>query len=134
MTTTLGILLAIAATYWVFTDSRAQGREIGLTVLWAFGVLLLPIVFLPLYFFFGRKNKPSSVPPPEIPSNSADIKDETAGVNAVKCPMCTNENREDAEICRACGYTLKPLCSNCEKRLDRTWTVCPACQTPAKEK
>ena len=48
---TIGLLIALAVSYWVLTDARSRGMN---ATPWAIGVLLVLIVFLPLYFLMRK--------------------------------------------------------------------------------
>jgi RNA polymerase subunit RPABC4/transcription elongation factor Spt4 len=131
----LGLLLVLLATYWVFTDSRARGSELSLAFLWSAGVLLLPIVFLPLYLIFGRKTIYATVPPQQLPDTVIDVESTAiTEIETTACPMCASQVNAEYKICPHCGYTLKPECQNCGARLDRRWTECPNCGAAAADK
>ncbi|MEM9884293.1 MAG: hypothetical protein AAF849_00255 [Bacteroidota bacterium] len=48
---TIGLLIALGVSFWVLMDAKSRGMN---ATLWAIGVLLLMIVFLPLYFIFRK--------------------------------------------------------------------------------
>ena len=52
-----GLFIALLVAAWVFSDAKSRGKENGSAFLWSLGVLLLLIVFLPLWFFLRPKKE-----------------------------------------------------------------------------
>jgi hypothetical protein len=78
----LGLLVSIGVAFWVGWDARRRGMDPGA---WAAGVLLLLIVFLPLYFLFRN------------PILQADH----SGGNY--CSQCGGTLSPAAKFCTRCG-------------------------------
>lgn len=130
----ISLVIAGFAAYWVFNDAKARGNSTTYCIFWAGGTFAFLIIFLPMYLFFGRKS-------PKREGNSENLAHKTIDVQAIavedadmNCPMCAKPVREDYVACPFCGNTLKPRCVNCGRELNREWTECPDCKTPAPRK
>ncbi|MFQ6079667.1 MAG: hypothetical protein ACE5NJ_11115 [Thermodesulfobacteriota bacterium] len=51
----IGLLVAIAFAFWVHQDAKKRGKTPGKALAWAAGVLLLWVVFLPLWLLTRPK-------------------------------------------------------------------------------
>jgi|SRR5579872_3701376 len=78
----LGLLVSMSVAFWVGWDARRRGMDPGA---WGAGVLLLLIVFLPLYFLFRK------------PLLHADH----GGGNF--CSQCGGTLSSAAKFCKLCG-------------------------------
>lgn len=77
----IGLLIAAAVGFWVYSDAAARGKSSGVACLWGIGTFLLLIVFLPLWLF---------VRPP------------MQRVGIVRCPGCGKDS-DNAQFCPHCG-------------------------------
>jgi len=82
----IGYLLAVVAAIWVHRDAKARASKHPW--LWAFGVLMILIVFLPLYLIFRPKKK-------------------AAGELVPTCSSCGKTIEGDYPFCPACGQIRK---------------------------
>lgn len=130
MMTTIGLVIAFIAAYWVYNDARGRGHDLGYALLWSLGTLAMLIVFLPLYLVVGRK--------PKTVSERKDVTvidvDAVPVEDAFNCPMCGSKVKDDYKVCPYCSYTLKPKCQSCGQELSRDWKTCPYCQAPTAPK
>lgn len=126
---TLSLIIGAIAAYWVYSDSRERGHDMGTALLWSVGTVAALYIFLPLYLLLGRKQ-------PVKPRRNDDIIDVEAipVEETCTCPMCASKVKDDFKVCPYCGFTLKPACTSCGKELNREWRVCPYCQTPTEVK
>ncbi|MEN6412478.1 MAG: zinc ribbon domain-containing protein [Veillonellales bacterium] len=126
----ISFLIAFVAAYWVYSDARGRGHDLGSALLWSLGTLAMLIIVFPLYLLLGRKPRmKSSKTKPDIIDVEATVVDETTC-----CTMCGGKVKEEFKICPYCGYTLKPKCRSCGRELERGWKKCPYCQAAIEEK
>lgn len=81
----IGYLAAVAAAIWVYRD--AKERKSSSPWLWSLGVLLVLVVFFPLYLIFRPKKRNTDEP--------------------VVCPHCNKTVEGSPPFCPACGQILK---------------------------
>jgi hypothetical protein len=88
--------LPLIAALWVFFDSQKRGYSVGKGLLWASGVFLAMIVFLPLYLV-ARRRKPetASARPPQQDAPSST------------CFYCGRPYEGTPKLCPHCGQNLK---------------------------
>ena len=86
----LGFLVAVALAFWVYHDAKRRGKAPGKALAWAAGVLLLWIVFLPLWLFTR-------------PTQRAE---EGAFGQMRVCPGCGGYIDREASFCPHCGQRL----------------------------
>ena len=92
-------LISIPVAFWVYEDARKQKLSCFTAVLWAVGVFVQLLIFLPLYVIFGRKKTYGKF------YGSDDIIDVKATVveeDYVKCQSCGKDVKAD------CAAKLKP--------------------------
>lgn len=83
--TALVILIWLLVVAWVYSDAKSRGSSSP--VLWALGVALLMIVFLPLYIVM-RPPKPTAVVTKSAPQ---------------LCPHCGKYYEPPVQFCPNCG-------------------------------
>ncbi|BBB90025.1 MAG TPA: zinc ribbon domain-containing protein [Methylomusa anaerophila] len=128
----LHVIIGLLAAFWVYTDARKLGQELGTAILWAIGVAGAIYIFLPLYLIFGRK---PSLKPRRVDRDREIIDVEAIPVDeTINCPMCGGKVKDDFKVCPYCGHTLQPKCPSCGRELNREWRTCPHCQTPTEAK
>lgn len=128
-------LLGALAAVWVFQDSRKHGHGFVTSLLWAAGVTAFILIFLPLYFLWGRRRSlaPHEPTPEALQDITLEAEAEFVG-ERIHCPMCANSVREDYQYCPHCGFTLRLQCVKCGRDLQRGWKNCPDCGTSVPEK
>jgi RNA polymerase subunit RPABC4/transcription elongation factor Spt4 len=129
MMTIIGFALAAAIAYWVYGDAKSRGHETGTAIMWSVGTFALMIVFLPLYFIFGRKPKMTRKEDPNIIDIESVPVEETT-----HCTMCGAKVKRDFKSCPYCSHTLQPKCDQCGREINREWRTCPYCEAPANPK
>jgi hypothetical protein len=90
-------LLSLIAAVWVFYDSQKWGYSLWRGLLWAVGVSLLLIVFLPLYLVARSKRR-------EIFAREQETK---APPPLTSCFYCGQGYEGDPKVCPHCGQSLK---------------------------
>ena len=122
----IGVVIAFIIAGWVYFDAKELGKNNSDALLWALGVFLLFIVFLPLYLIVGRKkdkkNKSDSDELDIIDIEATEVKD------TFNCSMCSKEVQNDFSVCPYCGFALQLKCKNCGAKLEQDWNICPHCQ------
>ncbi len=86
----VGFLIAIVLSFWVYHDAMKRGKTSGKALAWAVGVLLLYIVFFPLWLFTRPKQL----------AGEDDI-----GYMVV-CTNCGGHVDREASFCPYCGHHL----------------------------
>ena len=86
----VGFVVAIVLAFWVYHDAMKRGKTSGKALAWAVGVLLLWIVFFPLWLFIRPKQL----------IEEGDVEYMTV------CPSCGGYVDRDASFCPHCGHRL----------------------------
>ncbi len=86
-------VVSLVAALWTFFDSQQRGYSFGRGLLWAVGVFLLVIVFLPLYLR-SRRNM-------EMARAEADQ-------SLKSCFYCRQPYQGRPSACPHCGQKLNP--------------------------
>ena len=86
----LGIVFLIISAAWVYSD--AKDRNSSSPVLWAVGVIMLWIIFFPLYFIM----RPKKSTPPSLLQQKPSL-----------CPYCGKYYEGTPSFCPNCGKNLK---------------------------
>lgn len=88
----IGVVFLIISAAWVYSD--AKDRNSSSPILWAVGVIMLWIIFFPLYFIMRPKKViVISQPPPPLKSSL--------------CPYCGKYYADTPSFCPNCGKGLK---------------------------
>ena len=87
----IGLILAGFVAHWVYGDATKRGNAAGL---WAFGVFILMIIFLPLYLVM-RNPLPMLAYYPPIPSMAP-----------VLCSGCGRYSASGTVFCPHCGLKI----------------------------
>ena len=93
----LANMISLAIALWVFYDSQKRGATVWRSLLWAAGVFLILIVFLPLYLVALKKRdrirsaaRETSTPP-----------------TLSLCFYCRQAYEGNPAVCPHCGQNLK---------------------------
>lgn len=87
-----GIVIAGLVAAWVYRDAESRGDNgIG----WAFGVFMLMIVVLPIYFI---RRKPKQPPVDALPHNT---------ISSQVCRKCGAKLAASAKFCETCGTKIE---------------------------
>ena len=86
----IGLLIPIALAFWVYHDAKKRGKTPGKSLAWATGVLLLWIVFLPLWLL----------------TRPQEVLGEGVFEHMRVCPSCGGYMDREASFCPHCGHRL----------------------------
>ena len=90
-TQAFGLAIAAVVAAWVVYDAMRRGKSSGNALLWGLGVVLLLIVFLPLYLYLRSKEKPAIA----------------AKTDLTLCRYCGMNTAGDPAYCPHCAKQLK---------------------------
>jgi len=90
-------VVSFAVAIWVFFDSQKRGSTVGRSLLWAAGVFLVLIVFLPLYLAARKKKERAQAAAREASTPPA--------LNM--CFYCRQAYEGSPSSCPHCGQNLK---------------------------
>jgi hypothetical protein len=90
----VGVAIAAGVAGWVVADAMRRGKSRVVAFLWGFGVLMVLIVFLPLYLFMRWDESKSSA------ANAASRQQ-------TLCPYCGMYAEGDPAYCPHCDRQLK---------------------------
>jgi hypothetical protein len=89
----LGMAIAAVVAGWVSADAQRRGLKKSTALGWGVGVLLVLIVFLPLYLYMRRKDFEAGNAP--------------SGAATAPCPYCGYLNKPGANYCEKCNRQLR---------------------------
>lgn len=132
----LHLLVCLAAALFVYYDTGKRGYGSNKRLLWTLGAAILPYVVVVLYLLIGRRMPRGRVPKTVQSGDNASWQSgEPVNVSeTVGCPMCASQVPASFQQCPKCGYTLKLLCLECGRALERDWRTCPYCGADAPKK
>ncbi len=90
-------LIHLLVALWVFYDSQKRGYTVWRGLLWAIGVFLLLIIFLPLYLVARKRKERLWAQARQIPRISS----------GTSCFYCGKSYEGDPPVCPHCGQNLK---------------------------
>jgi len=86
----IGLFFSIALAFWVYLDAKKRGKTPGKALAWATGVLLLWVVFFPLWLLTRPK----------------EVLGEDAFEHMRVCLSCGGYIDREASFCPHCGHRL----------------------------
>jgi uncharacterized membrane protein len=93
----LANIISLAIALWVFYDSQKRGATVWRSLLWAAGVFLILIVFLPLYLVARKKKE----------RIQAAAREASAPPTLNLCFYCRQACEGNPAVCPHCGQNLK---------------------------
>lgn len=123
------LLLWLSIIVWVYRDIRERTRDLGLQVLAVFVVMM----FFPGFNIPGLALYLMMRPRESLEEAYSRSLEEEALLREIGdeglCPSCRRFVERSWRICPFCQTQLKDVCTECEQLLSFNWVVCPHCTT-----
>jgi RNA polymerase subunit RPABC4/transcription elongation factor Spt4 len=126
------LLLWLSIIVWVYRDIRDRTRDLGLQVLAVFIVMM----FFPGFNIPGLALYLMMRPRETLEEAYSRSLEEEALLREIGdeglCPSCRRFVERSWRVCPFCQTQLKDTCTHCEQLLSFNWVVCPYCTTERK--
>jgi RNA polymerase subunit RPABC4/transcription elongation factor Spt4 len=126
------LLLWLSIIVWVYRDIRERTRDLGLQVLAVFVVMM----FFPVFNIPGLALYLMMRPRETLEEAYARSLEEEALLREIGdeglCPSCRRFVERSWRVCPFCQTYLKDICSECQQLLSFNWVVCPFCTAERK--
>jgi RNA polymerase subunit RPABC4/transcription elongation factor Spt4 len=126
------LLLWLSIIVWVYRDIRERTRDLGLQVLAVFVATL----FFPGFNIPGLALYLMLRPRETLEEAYARSLEEEALLREIGdegiCPSCRRFTERSWKVCPFCQTLLKDTCSQCSQLLSFSWVACPYCGTQRK--
>jgi RNA polymerase subunit RPABC4/transcription elongation factor Spt4 len=121
------LLLWLSIIVWVYRDIRERTRDIGLQVLAVFVVMM----FFPGFNVPGLALYLMMRPRETLEEAYSRSLEEEALLREIGdeglCPSCRRFVERSWRVCPFCQTQLKDVCHECQQLLSFNWVVCPSC-------
>jgi RNA polymerase subunit RPABC4/transcription elongation factor Spt4 len=126
------LLLWLSIIVWVYRDIRERTRDIGLQVLAVFVVMM----FFPGFNIPGLALYLMMRPRESLEEAYSRSLEEEALLREIGdeglCPSCRRFVERSWRVCPFCQTQLKDMCHDCQQLLSFNWVVCPFCTAERK--
>jgi RNA polymerase subunit RPABC4/transcription elongation factor Spt4 len=126
------LLLWLSIIVWVYRDIRDRTRDLGLQVLAVFVVMM----FFPGFNIPGLALYLMMRPRESLEEAYSRSLEEEALLREIGdeglCPSCRRFVERTWRVCPFCQTQLKDICGDCEQLLSFNWVVCPYCTAERK--
>jgi RNA polymerase subunit RPABC4/transcription elongation factor Spt4 len=126
------LLLWLSIIVWVYRDIRERTRDIGLQVLAVF----VAMMFFPGFNVPGLALYLMMRPRETLEEAYSRSLEEEALLREIGdeglCPSCRRFVERSWRVCPFCQTQLKDVCHDCEQLLSFNWVVCPFCTAERK--
>jgi hypothetical protein len=126
------LLLWLSIIVWVYRDIRDRTRDLGLQVLAVFIVMM----FFPGFNIPGLALYLMMRPRETLEEAYSRSLEEEALLREIGdeglCPSCRRFVERTWRVCPFCQTQLKDMCSDCQQLLSFNWVVCPYCTAERK--
>jgi len=126
------LLLWLSIIVWVYRDIRERTRDLGLQVLAVFVVMM----FFPGFNIPGLALYLMMRPRETLEEAYSRSLEEEALLREIGdeglCPSCRRFVERTWRVCPFCQTQLKDICGECEQLLSFNWVVCPYCTAERK--
>ncbi|HEV8573091.1 MAG TPA: zinc ribbon domain-containing protein [Dehalococcoidia bacterium] len=126
------LLLWLSIIVWVYRDIRERTRDLGLQVLAVFVVMM----FFPGFNIPGLALYMMMRPRESLEEAYSRSLEEEALLREIGdeglCPSCRRFVDRTWRVCPFCQTQLKDICGDCEQLLSFNWVVCPYCTAERK--
>jgi hypothetical protein len=120
------VVLYCSLIYWTYADARRRVLD-PMMVGFATAVSLFPFVGTIIYLILRPPEYLEDVRERELEMQAAEARLQQLDYGL--CPHCDYQIERDFVRCPSCLRKLKDRCVSCSRPLDRTWTICPYCET-----
>ena len=120
------VVLYGSLVYWTYADARRRIAD-PMLIACATGASLFPFVGTIVYMILRPPEYLDDVRERELDLQAAEAR--LHEVEHALCPHCDYRIERDFIRCPSCLRKLKERCASCSKPLDRSWTICPYCET-----
>lgn len=126
------LLLWLSIIVWVYRDIRERTRDLGLQVLAVF----VTMMFFPGFNIPGLALYLMMRPRESLEEAYSRSLEEEALLREIGdeglCPSCRRFVERTWRVCPFCQTQLKDICGDCEQLLSFNWVVCPYCTAERK--
>ena len=126
------LLLWLSIIVWVYRDIRDRTRDLGLQVLAVFVVMM----FFPGFNIPGLALYLMMRPRESLEEAYSRSLEEEALLREIGdeglCPSCRRFVERTWRVCPFCQTQLKDICGECEQLLSFNWVACPFCTAERK--
>jgi hypothetical protein len=120
------VVLYLSLIYWTYADARRRVID-PMMIGFATAVSLFPFVGTIIYLILRPPEYLEDVRERELEMQAAEARLQQLDYSL--CPHCDYQIERDFVRCPSCLRKLKDRCVSCSRPLDRTWTICPYCET-----
>ncbi len=120
------VVLYFSLIYWTYADARRRVID-PMMIGFATAVSLFPFVGTMIYMILRPPEYLEDVRERELEMQAAEARLQSLDYNL--CPHCDYQVERDFVRCPSCLRKLKERCVSCSRPLDRSWTICPYCET-----
>jgi Double zinc ribbon len=120
------VVLYCSLIYWTYADARRRVID-PMMIGFATAVSLFPFVGTIIYLILRPPEYLEDVRERELEMQAAEARLQQLDYGL--CPHCDYQIERDFVRCPSCLRKLKDRCVSCSRPLDRTWTICPYCET-----
>jgi hypothetical protein len=112
--------------YWTYADARRRIED-PMLIGCATAASLFPFVGTLVYMILRPPEYLEDARERELEMHAAEAR--LHELENGLCPHCDYRIERDFVRCPSCLRKLKERCVGCSKPLDRSWTICPYCET-----
>src|SRR5438132_324734 len=120
------VVLYLSLIYWTFTDARRRIED-PMLVGCATASSLFPFVGSIVYMVLRPPEYLEDVRERELETQAAEAR--LYELEQRRCPHCDYHIEPEFVRCPSCLRKLKERCINCSRPLDRSWAICPYCES-----
>jgi hypothetical protein len=120
------VVLYLALIYWTYSDARGRIED-PMLIGCATAASLFPFVGTIVYMVLRPPEYLEDVRERELETLAAEAR--LLEVQHGLCPHCDYRIEPDFVRCPSCLRKLKERCIGCSRPLDRSWVICPYCET-----
>jgi len=120
------VVLYLSLIYWTYADARRRIED-PMLIGCATAASLFPFVGTIVYMVLRPPEYLEDVRERELETHAAEARVEELQHNL--CPHCDYRIEPEFVRCPNCLRKLKERCISCSRPLDRSWVICPYCET-----